>query len=46
MKFKNFLYKNSFHKLKTLISLVIFCLKNKAKQNKPRAYSSRTQFSF
>ena len=36
MKFKNFLYKNSFHKLKTLISLVIFCLKNKAKQNKPR----------
>ena len=34
MKFKNFLYKNSFHKLKTLISLVIFCLKNKAKQNK------------
>lgn len=34
MKFKNFLYKNSFHKLKTLISLDIFCLKNKTKQNK------------
>lgn len=39
MKFKNFLYKNSFHKLKTLISLAIFCLKNKTKQTSQEAYS-------
>ena len=43
MKFKNFLYKNYFHKLKTLISLVIFSKQNKTSQE---AYSSRTQFSF